>query len=283
MPPARCDAGMKPNVTYIYEVRAETSSGQTIAFGARTSLPEAQVLLTEAQNRSTASNRYWVEEIETTGLFEIPSRPMPRDRYTARATVVRHGPATWETSEVEVLDGATPIARFERNYRMLRTFEPFRQGDRTFALLSPNYTGTSVMDLDTGELVASELDGPNGFCPAGFYVPDWWDVHDGRTLPGSLLWRSDHEWPAGDFGFVWGCVWGDDWSWKVQYLDLSAVRDGILRRDDRFGYVSLAAKELLKPQDFIRCTFTNGKPTVEFHVRQSYDLATGTRIPDEDW
>ena len=34
-------------------------------------------------------------------------------------------------------------------------------------------------------------------------------------------------------------MWGDDNSWKVQYLDLSRAADGILERDDRFGYVEL--------------------------------------------
>ena len=34
---------------------------------------------------------------------------------------------------------------------MLGTFEPFRQGDRMFALVSPHYTATSVLDLHTGD------------------------------------------------------------------------------------------------------------------------------------
>lgn len=56
------------------------------------------------------------------------------------------------------------------------------------------------------------------------------------------LWDAGRRdpWPAaGDFGFVWGCVWGDDSSWKVQNLDLSAVQDGVIRRDERFGYLKL--------------------------------------------
>jgi len=54
-------------------------------------------------------------------------------------------------------------------------------------------------------------------------------------------WLEAHpfkEVPA-DFGFVAGCVWGDDCSWKVQYLDLSRVSEGIITRDDRFGYIEL--------------------------------------------
>lgn len=42
-------------------------------------------------------------------------------------------------------------------------------------------------------------------------------------------------------GFVAGCFWGDDSSWKIQYLDLSRADEGILKRDDRFGYIELPA------------------------------------------
>ncbi|MGD0811448.1 MAG: hypothetical protein ABSA91_17335 [Acidimicrobiales bacterium] len=52
------------------------------------------------------------------------------------------------------------------------TFEPFRIGDRNFALISPHYTATSVMDLATGEIIAGEQPSSGGFCPVGFYVPD---------------------------------------------------------------------------------------------------------------
>lgn len=41
------------------------------------------------------------------------------------------------------------------------------------------------------------------------------------------------------FGFVAGCIWGDDFSWKLQFLDLSKAEGGVLSRDDRFGYVEV--------------------------------------------
>jgi len=46
-----------------------------------------------------------------------------------------------------------------------------------------------------------------------------------------MYWSADDDqWPAaGDFGFVWG----DDSSWKVQYLDPSAVQDRAERRPGR--------------------------------------------------
>jgi hypothetical protein len=41
------------------------------------------------------------------------------------------------------------------------------------------------------------------------------------------------------YGFIGGCQWGDDSSEKIQFLDLSRADEGILKRDERFGYVEL--------------------------------------------
>ena len=277
----------QPDTSRIYEVRAETSDGRLHAFGARRTRPEAEVLLAGTVQRVEAvggrNKRYWIEEIDTSGYWQPPVQPKPRDRYTTRVTSTKK-PGTWETVHVDVLDGETIIASYDRNYGMLQTFEPFRQGDRTFALISTEYTATSVLDLATGEIIAAEEPTATGFCPVGFYVPDWWDLHDGTTLPGSMYWHpADDQWPIGDFGFVWGCLWGDDSSWKVQYLDLSSVRGGVIRRDDRFGYLKLATDAKLQPRDFIRCSSWQGERRVEFYIERGFNLTTGAPIADEDW
>lgn len=264
----------------IYEVRAN-GKDKVRSFGARHSKAEAEQLLAQTIERVMAAggrnDRYWIEEIDTEGLFEFPPLPKPRDRYTARVATEKK-PGSWPTSHVKVMDGEAIIAAYDRNYGMLGTFEPFRQGDRDFALISPHYTATSVMDLGTGEIIAAEEPDAHGFCPVGFYVPDWHDIHDGTVLPGSMHWRpADHEWPSGDFGFLWGCIWGDDSSWKVQYLDLSGIQQGDLRRDERFGYVKLAARPDVPASEFIRCRSWQGIRSVEFVVEQIYDLSTGDR------
>ena len=186
---------------------------------------------------------------------------------------------------VEIVDGERTVGSYDRNYAMLRTFEPFRQADRQFALISPNYTATSVMDLQTGKIIAGEEPSSGGFCPVGFYVPDWWDLHEQAveygTLPGSRGWTADHEWPTGQFGFVWGCVWGDDSSWKVQYLDLSRVQEGVLHREERFGYIVLDTGERegdetwRDARQFIELWSDEGELRVQFLTRQTYNLSTG--------
>jgi hypothetical protein len=176
------------------------------------------------------------------------------------------------------------VTSYDRNYAMLQTFEPFRQGARFFALVAPDYTATSVLDLQTGQIIASEEPSPGGFCPVGFYVPDWWDVHDGTSLPGSMLWKTDNEWPSvGDFGFVWGCLWGDDSSWKVQYLDLSEVQQGRIRREERFGYLRLATRPDAIGREFIRLRSWEGNRKVEFALWETYDLTTGGHINENPW
>jgi hypothetical protein len=267
----------------IYEVRT-AHQGKLHSFGARRTRDEAGVLLAESKARVARAGgyneRYWVEVIDTTGLFELPSRPTPRERYSTRITPTSAEHA-WTTVHVEVLDGERVVVSYDRNHSMFDTFEPFRQAGRDLALVAPDYTASSVLDLATGEIVAGEDPDPQGFCPAGFYVPDWWDIHDGSVLPGSMHWRDDMEWPRGEFGFVWGCVWGDDSSWKVQFLDLSRVQDGEFHRDDRFGYVELATHPKLAARDLIRCSSFEDDMRVEFSVLESFELVTGQRLSVE--
>ncbi len=229
------------------------------------------------------NDRYWIEQIDTTGMFEVPSRPTPRERFTTRLTPTS-AEGAWSTVRVEILDAGRLVATYDRDYAMLQTFEPFRQGTRNFALISPDYTATSVIDLDTGQVIAAEEPSPAGFCPVGFYVPDWWDVHDGTKLPGQMTWTADDEWPsAGAFGFVWGCVWGDDSSWKVQYLDLTDIAQGRLRRDERFDYLKLAIRAGAPATGSIRCWSHGGRREVQFIVEQIYDLDTGARTDLDTW
>src|SRR3954451_19247422 len=131
----------------IYEVRA-TRDGRMSSFGLRLTPDAAQTLLEESRARVEAvggrNDRYWVETIDTTGLFELPSKPTPRDRYTTR--VRRTSPeGAWATVSVDVLDGDRVVAGYDRDHSMFGTFEPFRQGTREFALIAPHYTATSVV------------------------------------------------------------------------------------------------------------------------------------------
>lgn len=271
----------------IYEVRSiAKSDGKLHPWGALKTRDEAEQLLaerSEGENKEWAEKyheRWWIEEIDTTGMFEIPPEPAPRESFETMVSKLDTGERAWGKLHVEIVDkSGCAVASYERNYpNLFRTFEPFRQAERTMALISEDYTATSVMDLATGEVIASEEASGGGFCPVGFYVPDWWDIHDGSILPGSTDWREHLEFPKGKFGFVWGCIWGDDSSWKVQYLDLSDVQDGVIRRDDRFGFLELASHPDLHAKDFIDCSFYSGKWEVTFSIHACFDLESGKSI-----
>ncbi len=289
---------MRGDVVYrVYGVH--TGRPEDVFFDAFRTRQEAVNQVEELQAREM-NGRNWAAQYHDKGFvirevvvetdFEIPPPQRPREKYVVRVTPKENRPA-WNTSLVDVCrrDDSMRLCGYERNHAMFQTFEPFRQRGHEFALISRDYTRSAVLDLSRGEVIAEEPDAEAGFCPAGFYVPDWWDVHDGRIIPGSEHWNGDEEWPVGDFGFVWGCVWGDDSSWKIQYLDLTDVRKGVLRREERFGYVKLATDGYLSPcfdleklpkisiPPFIRVWRERGLTRVTFSVQTVFDLATGKK------
>src|SRR5262252_10799151 len=109
------DGVSQADASQIYEVRAETSKGRVHAFGARHTRPEAEDLLRESMRRVKAvagrNQRYWIEEIDTTGLWQPPPQPKPRDRYTTRVTTTSP-PGKWTRVHVDVLDGETVVAGY---------------------------------------------------------------------------------------------------------------------------------------------------------------------------
>ena len=297
---------MRGDITYhVYGVHAGRDEDTYLGAFRTVSEAEAEVERLKAREME---GRNWAEQHHNKGFvirkvvvetdFEVPSRPAPRDKYFVKTSAKRTAPGAWEETFVDVfrrdasLGEAERIYRYERNYAMLHTFEPFRQGTRELALISRDYTGTAVLDLISGEVIAEEACGSSGFCPVGFYVPDWWDVHDESAIPGAKYWTADAEWPVGDFGFVWGCHWGDDTSWKVQYFNLSRVKDGVITRDDRFGYVELATRGFRSPcidpevsqkgksPPFILVSKYQGTAKVTFAVEMDFDLASGA---SEEW
>jgi len=260
----------------------------------------------EAEAAKLALREPWASEYHNLGFavvphivdtdFVIPSLPVPREEYFVE-TQEHKSPGVWPTTTVRVHKRgmSDPVAVYERNYLMLSTFEPFRQGSRRFALISPDYVSAAVLDLESGEVVAQEQE--PGFCPVGFYVPDWWDIHclNGRhDIPGSNYWNADSEWwPDGSFGFVWGCFWADDYFSKVQLLDLSRVRDGVIRREERFGYLPVDTRGYLSPcldPDFIPAEFPKepppfihlyrnpGRTVVRFTAIREYNFDTAEEI-----
>ena len=142
--------------------------------------------------------------------------------YSARVLEqVETGRGTWPFLRVGVFDGEQQIGEYNRNYPTLyRTFCPFQVDGQDLAFYAPDYTATRILQLPTCKDLGGEPRDTYGFCPVDFYVPAV---------------------AQGHWGLVAGCIWGDDTSYKVEYLDLSRAAEGIIRREAKFGYLELSS------------------------------------------
>lgn len=165
---------------------------------------------------------------------------------------ISHGKDCWNTLRVGVFEDERQIGEYERNYHTLyNTFFPFEQEGEWYALYSRKYTATRLMKLPSCEDIGGEEPSGAGFCPVDYHVPKYalgemktenkrivieytereaLNVDKSKLISG-ILYRP--------FGFVAGCVWGDDSSWKIQFLDLTKAREGILERKEMFGYIEM--------------------------------------------
>lgn len=222
------------------------------------------------------------------------------------------------------------IGEYTRNYRNIyETFFAFESEGRSYALYSPDYTATRVMELPSCRDIGGEESHSGGFCPVAYFVPAYVDQEMHYSGPpnspyaeGKVLRRRKNKaviddlkaavsgWDARDlrtddtkpyrieckteatspltyypFGFVAGCIWGDDSSWKVEYLDLHDVAQGMIRRDHRFGYIELP--EGVKLRDAILLDEYQQPSLLQYDEahcvriinQQKFDIRTGKQAP----
>lgn len=98
-------------------------------------------------------------------------------------------------------------------------------------------------------------------------------AHPGRRIPGESTWHAElSPWRWCGFGFVAGCIWGDDHWWKVEFLDLSGAAGGTLRREARFGYAEmLPGADLRDTVDLGH--WRPGRPWIRVKAAVSHDLS----------
>jgi hypothetical protein len=228
---------------------------------------------------------------------------------------IDNAPGTWNSLRIGVFreDGEhrAQIGEYTRNYTTLfRTFCPFTIGEQAFALYSPDYTATRIMELPSCRDIGGEEPASLGFCPVDYYIPtyilreyiDWEDTKrrmrkhnptvEDTTPSTNTYYKQDER--TGErctverpsyaitpithypFGFVAGCIWGDDSSWKIQYLDLSEADKGIIKRDGRFGYIvlpdHLQLKDAIVMGDYL---YDEEYPYITIVTAQQFNLATG--------
>jgi hypothetical protein len=200
--------------------------------------------------------------------------------YTAKVIEdVPTKPGCWNYQKIGIFDKDIQVGEYIRNYsHFYHTFYSFEQNCKWYALYSKDYTSTRLMSLPDCLDIGGEERNTWGFCPVDYYVPKYkiWTVKGltqeelikERIPEQNWSWVSkeqkyklyEEELEDDDsveeikndpfiyepYGFVSGCIWGDDTSWKIQFLDLSEVSKGVLKRDERFGYVEQPSKLRLK-------------------------------------
>jgi hypothetical protein len=214
------------------------------------------------------------------------------------------------------------IGEYERNYSTLfNTFFHFRQNGKDFALYSPYYTVTRIMELPSCKDIGGEEPHSAGFCPVDYFIPTYIEQETVSETKGSMgttkkevrksrinnpkenafsefvnrtpftnfntgeecetvtTYRPLTPLLYSPFGFVAGCVWGDDSTYKIQYLDLSEAEKGIVKRDERFGYIhlpeNLSLKDAIDMYDYGWDEEDESTNYIRINIMQTFDLTTG--------
>lgn len=171
---------------------------------------------------------------------------------------------TWQKTRMGIYKDYVQIGEYVRTYPAFgeSTFHPFKgKDDQWYALYSADYCYTRVMTLPDCKDIGGESEYKGHFCPVEYFIPTWQDhtyssdYKAGKKLevPELVTFRINN--PAEkdlthtpiqwyDFAFVAGCIWGDDSSWKVQYIDLSDPYN--IKRIERFGYLELPGNQSLR-------------------------------------
>ncbi len=222
-----------------------------------------------------------------------------KPKYTAKVIQeIENGPGYWKYLTIGIFDqNGKKIGEYRRNYSsFMDTFCWFTSGGKDYALYSKDYVATRIMSLPDCKDIGGEPSHSSGFCPTGFYVPGYVEYQfKPDAKPASLagekfcVYEPEKEGYDSDdtelskpfthlpFGFVSGCVWGDDSSWKIEYLDLSRAPEGILKREARFGYIELPSK--MKLQDAIDVeNYEENDGHIIIATQSCYNVKTGKRL-----
>jgi hypothetical protein len=245
------------------------------------------------------------------------------DSYVARVLrPIKNRPGTWDSLQVGVFrisgDAEIQVGEYVRNYSgLLDTFCFFVRDGKTYALYSPDYTTTRIMELPSCKDIGDEDPIPSGFCPVEYFIPTFtiFEYHDlqkkvqqsriNNPKPEELVPKPFSLYPLNErtgkrepvevkprivtpltfypFGFVAGCIWGDDSSWKVQYLDLSRAPEGILKREEHFGYLELPdGTSLGKAIDMKSYLYDDSYEQISIASQRRFSLSTGKVIDPLD-
>ncbi len=203
-------------------------------------------------------------EVKDTKTKEYKGTPISID-----ISEIDNGKGYWSSRKVVVRYDGNVIGEYIRSYPSFTeaTFCPFKIGDEWYALYSKDYTASRVAKLTPTEFIdwCGEEADSMGFCPTEFFVPfqmkytttltmqgqpkeleidNWFDSDYGDE---NEFWKDVSEHPGcqihwADYGFLTGCYWGDDGSWKLRYIELTGIPEKKLIITEKFGYWEMPDK-----------------------------------------
>lgn len=217
--------------------------------------------------------------------------------FSVETTTIDNGDSAWESTKVSIFRDSNLIGEYIRNYRSfgILTFCPFEHNGQWYALYSAHYTSTRVMRLhdDKIEDWCGEEPSSTGFCPTEIYVPQYKCEKESFTSESGTsdveIYLVDSEFDDElefnkiqeksyytNFGFLCGCVWGDDSSWKIRFIDLSQISAKILTITEKFGYCEMPRNLTLK-----KCIDMNGwepdQDWIKLTRSENFNLKTNER------
>lgn len=189
--------------------------------------------------------------------------------FSVESVKIPNKSGTWASTKISIFREKILIGEYIRNYDGFGTdtFCPFKVNNEWYALYSANYTCVRVMKLHSNRIedwCGEET--VTGFCPIEIYIPKY--IHSQFTLNDdnssvSDIFYVDCDYDINEFrdiflnkeefisldscnfGFISGCIWGDDSSRKLRYIDLSQIENKILKIESKFGYWELPQKRKL--------------------------------------
>ena len=213
---------------------------------------------------------------------------------------IDNGKGYWRYNLVSIKRNGILVGSYIRNYSSFSeaTFHPFKIGDDWYALYSKEYTATRVAKLTNGfEDWCGETNDAFGFCPTEYFVPvkheysyvfpmkdrpaltgtssqwldcdyekvqEFWD--DVQKEKGTVTWSN--------WALMSGCVWGDDTSWKLRYIDLSEIPNKVLKITERFGYWEL-------PQEIRKCVRIYSDNGIK--LTGDFDMNLSDKVPNHNF
>lgn len=181
----------------------------------------------------------------------------PGTPFAIHAKTSKNKVGTWDSATVSIFRDDILIGEYIRNYptHALETCYPFMADGEWYAVYSASYSDIRVMKLHDDRIEDwCGMTNPSEFCPVEIYVPKYNIIECGDE---GYMYNADCG-PSDDvsflaeqktpdyikteycnFGFVSGCMWGDDSSWKLRYIDLSKIKDKLMSMTEKFGYWEL--------------------------------------------